>query len=199
MTILDRLLGFFGIRRILLHKPLTLLGQYYYDVLDRIYASPYGIEEDIDWGLMYYSYDEEDPAVQVCVWETRKILHTVKHDKDDRVVAAGKVYIDKDKDFLESLVSRAVSGKRRVYGKVDYCHYGLYDESEEEYYVYNDDVYIMVYRESGAYEQGHSVTIEYVQRDTSATGHKENRGISSARRCVADDRRRILADLEKTF
>ena len=86
-----------------------------------------------------------------------------------------------------------------MYGKVDYCHYGLYDESEEEYYVYNDDVYIMVYRESGAYEQGHSVTIEYVQRDTSATGHKENRGVSSARRCVADDRRRILADLEKTF
>ena len=48
MSILDKILGFFGIRRINLDKPLTLLGQYYYKVLDKIYSSAYGLEEDVD-------------------------------------------------------------------------------------------------------------------------------------------------------
>ena len=48
MSILDTILGFFGIRRINLDKPLTLLGQYYYKVLDKIYSSAYGLEEDVD-------------------------------------------------------------------------------------------------------------------------------------------------------
>lgn len=53
MAILDTILGFFGIRRINLDKPLTLLGQYYYKVLDKIYSSAYGLEEDVDWRRMW--------------------------------------------------------------------------------------------------------------------------------------------------
>ena len=199
MSFIDKILGFFGIRRIDLDKPLTLLGQYYYKVLDKIYSSAYGLEEDIDWGQMYYSYEEDDPNVVVCQWESRKILHTIKHDDEDRVVAAGRVYIDQDIDFLEKLVRKAVSGRRRVYGKVDYFHYGRYDDAEEEYYQYSDEIYIMVYRESGAFEQGHSVTIEYVLKD-SARRKKKNQGRRSASpRSLAEDRRRISDDLERNF
>ena len=200
MTLIDRILGFFGIPRIKLDSPLSLLGKDFNKVMDKVYASPYGIEEDIEWGMMYYRYDEEDPNTEVCAWETRKILHTLKHDNDDRVVAAGKVYIDKDKEFLEKLARKAVSGRRRIYGKVDYCHYGRYGDLDEEYYQYDDDIYIMVFRESGAYDHGHSVTIEYVLKD-SARGKrkKESPHESSSPRGLAEDRCRIISDLEKNF
>ena len=39
MAIIDKILGFFGIRRIILEKPLTLLGQDCGKVLDKINAS----------------------------------------------------------------------------------------------------------------------------------------------------------------
>lgn len=196
MSFWDKILGFFGIRRILLDKPLSLLGQYYYKVLDKVYASAYGIQEDIDWGVAYYSYKEEDPNVIVCQWESIKIMHTIKHDESDRIVAAGRIYIDKEKAFLEEIVKKVTSGRRRVYGKVDYRHFGMYDESEEEYYHYNDDMYILVYRDSDAYDYGHSVTIEYVLRDYV---RKKGDRKSPSPRSLGEDRRRIMSDFDDNF
>lgn len=197
MTILDRILDFVGIKRINLDQPLSLLGKYYHKVMDKVYASPYGIEEDIDWGVMYYKFDEENPNVQVCAWETRKIVHTIKHDEKHRVVAAGRCYIDKDKDFLEGIVKKVTAGKRRIYGKVDYCHYGRYDSSGEEYYSYNDDVYILVYRDSYAYDHGHCVFIEYVLRDKPEIKARRTGKKSSRPRTIKDDRERMMNDVKK--
>ena len=70
MSLFDKILRFFGIRRIDLDKPMTLLGHYYYDVQDKVYHSAYSIYDDVDWGLYYYRNDEEDPGVQVCQWES---------------------------------------------------------------------------------------------------------------------------------
>ena len=38
MSLFDKILRFFGIRRIDLDKPMTLLGHYYYDVQDKVYT-----------------------------------------------------------------------------------------------------------------------------------------------------------------
>lgn len=196
MSFWDKILGFFGIRRIVLDKPLTLLGQYYYKVLDKIAQGYYSEVEDVDWGVNYIRNDEEDRNVNVCQWETIKIMHTIRHDETDKIVAAGRIYIDKDKSFLEDIVRKVTSGRRRVHGKVNYRHFGLYDDSEEEYYHYNDDMYILVYRESDAYDYGHSVTIEYVLRDMVK---KDRRSKSPSPRSLGEDRRRIMSDFDDNF
>lgn len=52
MSLFDKILRFFGIRRIDLDKPITLLGHYYYDVQDKVYHSAYSIYDDVDWGFI---------------------------------------------------------------------------------------------------------------------------------------------------
>ena len=124
MSFWDKILGFFGIRRIQLDKPLTLLGHYYYKVLDKIANGYYSEVEDVDWGVNYIRNDEEDRNVTVCQWETIKIMHTIRHDETDSVVAAGRIYIDKDESFLDDIIRKVTLGKKRVHGKIDYRHHG---------------------------------------------------------------------------
>lgn len=196
MSIVDKILGFFGIRRIHLDKPLSLLGQYYYKVLDKIYSSPYGLEEDVDWGVIYYSYAEEDPSVIICQWETIKIMQTVLHDESDQVVAAGRIYIDQDDCFLDNIAASVTSGKRRVHGRVHYRHLGMYGDDEQYYYL-NDDMYLLIARESGTYEQGHSLIVQYVLRNDIKSRTGKSGKTNSRPRTLGEDRQRIMKDVEK--
>ena len=68
MSLFDKILRFFGIRRIDLDKPMTLLGHYYYDVQDKVYHSAYSIYDDVDWGLYWDRSGDGDPGVEVCGW-----------------------------------------------------------------------------------------------------------------------------------
>jgi hypothetical protein len=196
MSFWDKILGFFGIRRIQLDKPLTLLGHYYYKVLDKIANGYYSEVEDVDWGVNYIRNDEEDRNVTVCQWETIKIMHTIRHDETDSVVAAGRIYIDKDESFLDDIIRKVTLGKKRVHGKIDYRHHGMYDIDDEQYYHYDDDVYLLVYKETDAYDYGHSVTKEYVLRDSA---RKISRSKSASPRSLGDDRRRIMSDFDDNF
>lgn len=196
MEIIDKVLSIFGIRRIILDKPLTLLEQDSGKVLDKIIDSTlYGWEEDLDWEIRYTAHGEEDPNVNVCQWETVKIMHTFKFDESDKVVSAGRIYIDKDERFLEEIIRKVTSGRRRVYGKVNYRHFGFHDSDDEMYYHYDDNTYLLVYKESGEFDHGHSLRVEYVLKDTPDIGW--GRGGKKARtRTVSEDRQRILKDLE---
>ena len=173
MAIIDKILGFFGIRRIILEKPLTLLEQDCGKVLDKINAS-----RDFSW-------------------ETVKISHTFKFDESDKVVSAGRIYIDQDEAFLDEIAKKVTSGLKRVYGRVNYRHFGFHDPDDEIYYRYNDDVYLMVYRESGEFDHGKSLRIEYVLNST--TCRKRDRKRYSHPRSLSDDRQRILSDMNKNL
>ena len=142
MSFLDKFLRVLGIRRIDLDKPLTLLGHYYYDVHEKVYRSAYSIYDDVDWGIYYYRNDEEDPGVQVCQWESIKIISTVIHDDNDMVLRAGKIYIDKDKNFVDEVIAGVTAGKRRVHRKIRYQHYET--DELDVYYHYSDDVFLRV-------------------------------------------------------
>ena len=81
MAFIDRIFYILGIRRIVLDKPLTLLGQDSNKVLNKISASrDFGWEEDLDREIRYTRNDEEDRNLFVCQWETVKIIHTFKFD-----------------------------------------------------------------------------------------------------------------------
>lgn len=198
MAIIDKILGFFGIRRIILEKPLTLLEQDCGKVLDKINASrDFSWEEDMDREVRYTRNDEEDRNVYVCQWETVKIIHTFKFDESDKVVSAGRIYIDQDEAFLDEIAKKVTSGLKRVYGRVNYRHFGFHDPDDEIYYRYNDDVYLMVYRESGEFDHGKSLRIEYVLN--SAICRKRDRKRYSPPRSLSDDRQRILSDMNKNL
>ena len=203
MAIIDTILGFFEIRRIILEKPLTLLGQDCGKVLDKINASrDFSWEEDMDREVRYTRNDEEDRNVYVCQWETVKIIHTFKFDESEKVVSAGRMYIDQDDAFLDEIAKKVTSGLKRVYGRVNYRHFGFHDPDDEIYYRYNDDVYLMVYRESGEFDHGKSLRVEYVlkdiPRDNSEIGW--GRGGKMARtRTVGEDRQRILNDVSENL
>ena len=94
MAFIDRIFDILGIRRIVLDKPLTLLGQDSNMVLNKISASrDFSWDEDMDREVRYTRNDEEDRNVYVCQWETVKIIHTFKFDESDKVVSAGRIYI----------------------------------------------------------------------------------------------------------
>ena len=121
---------------------LTLLGHYYYEVSDKVYQSAYRIYDDVDWGLYYYRNDETDPGVPVCQWESIKIISIVIHDDNDMVLRAGKIYIDKDKNFVDEVIAGVTAGKRRVHRKIRYQHYET--DELDVYYHYSDDVFLRV-------------------------------------------------------
>lgn len=198
MTFIDRIFDILGIRRIVLDKPLTLLGQDSGRVLNKISASrDFGWEEDLDWEIRYTRNDEEDRNVYVCQWETVKIIHTFKFDESEKVVSAGRIYIDQDDAFLDDIVRKVTSGLKRAYGKISYRHFGLHDPDDEIYYHYNDDVYLLIYRESGEFDHGKSLRIEYVLNST--TCRKKDRKRYSPPRSLSDDRQRILSDMNKNL
>ena len=198
MAFIDRIFYILGIRRIVLDKPLTLLGQDSNKVLNKISASrDFGWEEDIDWEIRYTRNDEEDRNVYVCQWETVKIIHTFKFDESEKVVSAGRIYIDQDDAFLDDIVRKVTSGLKRAYGKISYRHFGFHDPDDEIYYHYNDDVYLLIYRESGEFDHGKSLRIEYVLNST--TCRKKDRKRYSPPRSLSDDRQRILSDMNKNL
>lgn len=198
MTFIDRIFDILGIRRIVLDKPLTLLGQDSNKVLNKISASrDFGWEEDLDWEIRYTRNDEEDRNVYVCQWETVKIIHTFKFDESEKVVSAGRIYIDQDDAFLDDIVRKVTSGLKRAYGKISYRHFGLHDPDDEIYYHYNDDVYLLIYRELGEFDHGKSLRIEYVLNST--TCRKKDRKRYSPPRSLSDDRQRILSDMNKNL
>lgn len=203
MELIDKILGFFGIRRIILEKPLTLLEQDCGKVLDKINASrDFSWEEDMDREVRYTRNDEEDRNVYVCQWETVKIIHTFKFDEDDKVVSAGRIYIDQDDAFLDEIAKKVTSGLKRVYGRVNYRHFGFHDPDDEIYYRYNNDVYLMVYRESGEFDHGKSLRVEYVLKDIPRENSEIGwgRGGKKARtRTVGEDRQRILNDVSENL
>ena len=203
MAFIDRIFYILGIRRIVLDKPLTLLGQDSNKVLNKISASrDFGWEEDLDREIRYTRNDEEDRNVYVCQWETVKIIHTFKFDESEKVVSAGRIYIDQDDAFLDDIVRKVTSGLKRAYGKISYRHFGFHDPDDEIYYHYNDDVYLLIYRESGEFDHGKSLRVEYVlkdiPRDNSEIGW--GRGDKKARtRTVGEDRQRILNDVNENL
>ena len=203
MAFIDRIFYILGIRRIVLDKPLTLLGQDSNKVLNKISASrDFGWEEDIDREIRYTRNDEEDRNVYVCQWETVKIIHTFKFDESEKVVSAGRIYIDQDDAFLDDIVRKVTSGLKRAYGKISYRHFGFHDPDDEIYYHYNNDVYLLIYRESGEFDHGKSLRVEYVlkdiPRDNSEIGW--GRGGKMARtRTVGEDRQRILNDVSENL
>lgn len=192
MSLFDKILRFFGIRRIDLDKPMTLLGHYYYDVQDKVYHSAYSIYDDVDWGLYYYRNDEEDPGVQVCQWESIKIISTVIHDDNDMVLRAGKIYIDKDKNFVDEVIAGVTSGKNKMRRKVRYPHYEA--DELDVYYHYNDDVCLRVRKEYDKYERNWKAEVEYILcKPTKAKFPVPQR------RAVSDDRNRIMDDITKNL
>lgn len=203
MAFIDRIFYILGIRRIVLDKPLTLLGQDSNKVLNKISASrDFGWEEDLDREIRYTRNDEEDRNVYVCQWETVKIIHTFKFDESEKVVSAGRIYIDQDDAFLDDIVRKVTSGLKRAYGKISYRHFGFHDPDDEIYYHYNDDVYLLIYRESGEFDHGKSLRVEYVlkdiPRDNSEIGW--GRDDKKARtRTVGEDRQRILNDVNENL
>ena len=192
MSLFDKILRFFGIRRIDLDKPMTLLGHYYYDVQDKVYHSAYSIYDDVDWGLYYYRNDEEDPGVQVCQWESIKIISTVIHDDNDMVLRAGKIYIDKDKNFVDEVIAGVTSGKNKMRRKVRYPHYEA--DELDVYYHYNDDVCLRVRKEYDKYERNWKAEVEYILCKTAKAKFPVPQ-----RRAVSDDRNRIMDDITKNL
>ena len=192
MSLFDKILRFFGIRRIDLDKPMTLLGHYYYDVQDKVYHSAYSIYDDVDWGLYYYRNDEEDPGVQVCQWESIKIISTVIHDDNDMVLRAGKIYIDKDKNFVYEVIAEVTSGKNKMRRKVRYPHYEA--DELDVYYHYNDDVCLRVRKEYDKYERNWKAEVEYILCKPAKAKFPVPQ-----RRAVSDDRNRIMDDITKNL
>lgn len=192
MSLFDKILRFFGIRRIDLDKPITLLGHYYYDVQDKVYHSAYSIYDDVDWGLYYYRNDEEDPGVQVCQWESIKIISTVIHDDNDMVLRAGKIYIDKDKNFVDEVIAGVTSGKNKMRRKVRYPHYEA--DELDVYYHYNNDVCLRVRKEYDKYERNWKAEVEYILCKPSKAKFPVPQ-----RRAVSDDRNRIMDDITKNL
>ena len=192
MSLFDKILRFFGIRRIDLDKPMTLLGHYYYDVQDKVYHSAYSIYDDVDWGLYYYRNDEEDPGVQVCQWESIKIISTVIHDDNDMVLRAGKIYIDKDKNFVDEVIAGVTSGKNKMRRKVRYPHYEA--DELDVYYHYNDDVCLRVRKEYDKYERNWKAEVEYILCKPA-----KSKFPFPKRRAVSDDRNRIMDDITKNL
>ena len=192
MSLFDKILRFFGIRRIDLDKPMTLLGHYYYDVQDKVYHSAYSIYDDVDWGLYYYRNDEEDPGVQVCQWESIKIISTVIHDDNDMVLRAGKIYIDKDKNFVDEVIAGVTSGKNKMRRKVRYPHYEA--DELDVYYHYNNDVCLRVRKEYDKYERNWKAEVEYILCKPAKAKFPDPQ-----RRAVSDDRNRIMDDITKNL
>ena len=192
MSLFDKILRFFGIRRIDLDKPMTLLGHYYYDVQDKVYHSDYSIYDDVDWGLYYYRNDEEDPGVQVCQWESIKIISTVIHDDNDMVLRAGKIYIDKDKNFVDEVIAGVTSGKNKMRRKVRYPHYEA--DELDVYYHYNNDVCLRVRKEYDKYERNWKAEVEYILCKPAKAKFPVPQ-----RRAVSDDRNRIMDDITKNL
>ena len=192
MNLFDKFLRVLGIRRIDLDKPLTLLGHYYFDVRDKVYHSMYSIYDDVDWGLYYYRNDEEDPGVLVCQWESIKIISTVIHDDNDMVLRAGKIYIYKDKNFVDEVIAGVTAGKRKVHRKIRYPHYE--PDELDVYYRYNDDVFLRVRKEYDKFERNWKAEIEYIlgkpAKAKFPVPHK---------RTVSDDRNRIMDDISKNL
>ena len=188
----DKFLRFLGIRIIDLDRPLTLLGHYYYDVLDKVYKSRYAIYDEVDWGLHYNSYDEEDPGVTECVWETIKIISTVIHDDNDMVLRAGRIYLDHDKDFIDELIDNVTDGKKRIRRKVHYPHYA--PDEHDFYYHYNDEVYLRVRKEYDKYEDNWRAEIEYILRKP-----VKGKFQSTPKRTVSQNRNRIMDDINNNL
>lgn len=189
MSLFASILRVFGIKVMDPDKPLTLLGQYYYDVQDKIYQGRFGIDSDVDWGIDYYNYDEEDPNVLECVWETRRILCTVRHDNNDIVVRAGKIYYDKSEKFIDQIISNVTAGKSKVRGRLRYFHYD--PDTDGGHYHYDDDIYLRVYKEYDKYAELWHVEVEYIY-------HKPTKSKfpTGDRRSVSEDRQRIMNDIE---
>ena len=192
MSFLDKFLRVLGIRRIDLDKPLTLLGHYYYDVRDKVYHSAYSIYDDVDWGLYYYRNDEEDPGALVCQWESIKIISTVIHDDNDMVLRAGKIYIDKDKNFVDTVIAGVTAGKRKVHRKIRYPHYE--PDELDVYYRYNDDVFLRVRKEYDKFERNWKAEIEYILGKPAKAKFPVPH-----RRTISDDRNRIMDDISKNL
>lgn len=192
MNLFDKFLRFLGIRRIDLDRPLTLLGHYYFDVRDKVYHSCYAIYDEVDWGLYYNSYDEEDPGVTECAWETIKIISTVIHDDNDMVLRAGRIYLDQDKDFIDELIASVVEGKKRVRRKVHYPHYE--PDEDDIYYHYDDDVYLRVRKEYDEYEGTWKAEVEYILRKPA-----KGKFPATSKRTLSEDRSRIMDDVRKNL
>ena len=163
-----------------------------YDVLDKVYLSGYSIYDDVDWGLYYYRNDEEDPGVQVCQWESIKIISTVIHDDNDMVLRAGNIYIDKDKNFVDEVIAGVTSGKNKMRRKVRYPHYEA--DELDVYYHYNNDVCLRVRKEYDKYERNWKAEVEYILCKPAKAKFPVPQ-----RRAVSDDRNRIMDDITKNL
>lgn len=71
------------------------------------------------------------------------------------------------------------------------------------YYHYNDDVYLLIYKESGEFDYGHSLRVEYVLKDKPASdsdfGWRRGAGKRPRSRTIGEDRQRILNDVNENL
>lgn len=109
-----------------LENPVALLGQDYLKVERKIYSSSkydtYGL--DID-ALVYFKAKYADPKLTMHPKSDVRIFNFVSENDDNKIVKAGKIYIDEDESFINEVIKDVISYNKKI---------------EEGLYRHNDDV-----------------------------------------------------------
>lgn len=117
------------------------------------------------------------------------------------LIGIRSLVLDEPLTFLDEIVKKVTSGKRRAHGRIHYRHFGFHDSDDEMYY--NDDVYLLIYKESGEFDYGHSLRVEYVLKDKPASdsdfGWRRGAGKRPRSRTIGEDRQRILNDVNENL
>lgn len=117
-------------KRFKVDKPLTLLDKYYMDVYDKVCSGPYWISEDGPGYLEYYNGADADSTKEFAGLFDVKVhnfVEYIENDKyDNRIVAAGKIYRDKNEKFIDSILADLAKGKEPVKGSKGKNVKGLY-------------------------------------------------------------------------
>lgn len=106
-------------KRFKLDEPLTLLDKYYMDIEDRINnKEPYTISADGPGYLEYYRDSDADWTEEfsgVFDVEVYNFIEYIENEKYDNVIyKAGKIYCDKDEEFIDSILNEISNGKAPV-------------------------------------------------------------------------------------
>ena len=119
------------------------------------------------------------------------------------LIGIRRLVLDKPLTFLDEIVKKVTSGKRRAHGRIHYCHFGFLDPDDEMYYHYNDDVYLLIYKESGEFDYGHSLRVEYVLKNKPVSENNSGWGRGAGKRprsrTIGEDRQRILNDVNENL
>ena len=106
-------------KRYKLDEPITLLDRYFPDVCDKVLTrGPYWVSKDSDDYFEYYHGDDADWKKEFSGLFDIPVYNFVKwieNDKyDNRIYAAGKIYRDKDENFINNILNNLSKGKVAV-------------------------------------------------------------------------------------